>query len=134
MQNISDKTSADGGAGRELVPLAAGAALAVAAAGAFLVLVDMPSPLRAPSALVFMVVTPGLAVAHGLRGLEPLGRAVASSAAALALNLLVAQAMLAMHLWSIRGGVAAVAGISALLFLLTLVRRPGGRTARRQAS
>jgi hypothetical protein len=132
-QNISDKTSEGGRAGRELVPLAAGAALAVAAAGAALALLDMPSPLRAPFALVFMVVAPSLAVANWLRGLEPPGRAVASTAAALALNLLVAQAMLAMHLWSIRGGIAAVAGISVLLFLLTLVRRPGGRTARRQA-
>jgi hypothetical protein len=57
---------------------------------------------------------------------------VASAAGAVALNLLVAQAMLATHVWSIRGGVAAIAGISALLFLLALVRRPGGPTARRK--
>ncbi|MEU8891794.1 hypothetical protein [Streptomyces sp. NPDC048442] len=134
MQNISDKPSGSGGAGREVLLLAAGAALAVAAAGAFLAFTDMSSPLRAPFTVVFMVVAPGAAVAMWLRALDPLGRTVASAAAALALNLLVAQAMLAMHLWSFRGGIAAVAGISALLFLLTLVRRRGGRTARRQAS
>ncbi|MFI0981570.1 hypothetical protein ACH4SP_31750 [Streptomyces sp. NPDC021093] len=134
MQNISDKPSGSSGPGREFLLLVAGAALAVAAAGAVLAFTDMSSPLRAPFTVVFMVVAPGAAVATWLRGLDPLGRTVASVAAALALNLLVAQAMLAMHLWSVRGGIAAVAGISALLFLLTLLRRRGGRTARRQAS
>ncbi|MFI5804209.1 hypothetical protein [Streptomyces sp. NPDC051561] len=140
MQTISDKTSADEPAGdrfrlrgRDLLPSTAGAALVVSAAGAYLAFTDASSPLRAPFTVVFMVVAPGAAVAWWLRTLEPLGRAVASTAAALATNLLVAQSMLALHLWSIRGGIAAVAGISALLFLLTLVRRPGGRTARRLA-
>ncbi|MGW7411866.1 hypothetical protein [Streptomyces sp. NPDC054863] len=134
MQNISDKTSGKARSWREVLPLAAGAALAVAGAGAVLAFTGSPSPLRAPFTVVFMVVAPGAAVAMWLRGLDPPGRTVASAAAALALNLLVAQAMLAMHLWSIRGGIAAVAGISALLFLLTLLRRRGGRTARRQAT
>ena len=140
MQTFSDNPSADAPAGgrarlrgRDLLPSTAGAALAVSAAGAFLAFTDASTPLRAPFTVVFMVVAPGAAVAVWLRALEPLGRAVASTAAALALNLLVAQAMLAVHLWSIRGGIVAVAAISALLFLLTLVRRPGGRTARRQA-
>ncbi|WP_229898152.1 hypothetical protein [Streptomyces finlayi] len=138
---MSDETSEDGRASstrlpaavRDALPLAAGAGLAVAAAGAVLAFVDLPSPLRMPCTVVFMVLAPGLAVAGWLRGLEPLGRLVASTTAALALNLLVAQAMLAMRLWSIRGGIAAVAGISVLLFLLTLLRRRGGRTTRRQA-
>ncbi|MEI5099720.1 hypothetical protein RB200_15495 [Streptomyces sp. PmtG] len=42
-------------------------------------------------------------------------------------NLLVAQAMLALHVWSIRGGVAAVAGLSAAILLSTLARRPRDR-------
>ncbi|MFJ6700481.1 hypothetical protein ACIQM4_31155 [Streptomyces sp. NPDC091272] len=133
IQNIHDEASGTEGADHALVPLLAGAALAVAAAGAFLAFTEMPSPLRAPCTVVFMVCAPGFAVAAWLRGLDPLGRAVASTAAALALNLLVAQAMLALHLWSARGGVAVVAGISVLLFLFTLLRRPGGRTATRQA-
>jgi hypothetical protein len=137
MQTFSDNPSADGGRsglrGHDLLPSVAGAALAVSAAGAFLAFTDLHSPLRAPFTVVFMVVAPGTAVAMWLRQLEPLGRVVASSAAALALNLLVAQAMLAMHLWSIRGGIAAVAAVSVLLFLLTAVRRGAGRTARRQA-
>ncbi|MFF0746265.1 hypothetical protein ACFYVL_38320 [Streptomyces sp. NPDC004111] len=137
MQIISDNPSADGGQhglrGRDLLPSVAGAALAVAAAGGFLAFTDLSSPLRAPFTVVFMVVAPGAAVATWLRQLEPLGRTVASFTAALALNLLVAQAMLAMHLWSIRGGIAAVAAVSVLLFLLTAVRSRAGRPARRQA-
>ncbi|WP_434588250.1 hypothetical protein [Streptomyces sp. A5-4] len=131
MQNISNKPSA---AVSESLPVLAGAALAVSVVGAVLALTDLASPLRAPFTLFFLVVAPAAAVAAGLRGLEPLGRGVAAVAGAIAIDLLVAQAMLAMHIWSIRGGVAAVAGISALLFLLTLVRRPGGRKARRQTS
>ncbi|MFJ2744123.1 hypothetical protein ACIO3O_31235 [Streptomyces sp. NPDC087440] len=138
---MNDEVSEDGGAGRaalpaavrDALPLAAGAGLAVAVAGAVLAFADLPSPLRAPCTVVFMVLAPALAVALWLRGLEPLGRLVASTTAALALNLLVAQAMLALRLWSTRGGIAAVAGISVLLFLLTLLRRRGGRTTRRQA-
>ncbi|MDJ0464564.1 hypothetical protein [Streptomyces sp. H27-C3] len=131
MQNISNKPTA---AVSESLPVLAGAALAVSVVGAVLALTDLASPLRAPFTLFFLVVTPTAAVAAGLRGLEPLGRAVAAVAGAIAIDLLVAQAMLAMHIWSIRGGVAAIAGISALLFLLTLVRRPGDRTARRHSS
>ncbi|GGW91513.1 hypothetical protein [Streptomyces chryseus] len=116
------------------LPALAGAALAVSAVGAVLAFADLASPLRAPFTLFFLLVAPGCAVASGLRGLDPLGRLVASAAAAVALNLLVAQAMLATHVWSIRGAVAAVAVISALLFVLTLVRRPGGSTARRRTT
>ncbi|MFE9397881.1 hypothetical protein [Streptomyces flavidovirens] len=116
------------------LPVLAGAALAVSGVGAVLALADLASPLRAPFTLFFLMVAPASAVAAGLRSLEPLGRLVASAAGAVALNVLVAQAMLATHNWSVRGGVAAVAAISALLFLLALVRRPGGPAARRRTS
>lgn len=120
------------------LPALAGAALAVSGAGAVLALADLASPLRAPFTLFFLIVAPACAVAAALPGLEPFGRLVASAAGAVALNLLVAQVMLATHVWSIRGGVAAIAAISALLFLLALVRtrvrRPGGALARRRTS
>lgn len=137
-QNVTDEPSVDGGPARRehratAGPFLAGAALAVTAAGAVLAFTDMSSPLRAPFTVVFLVLAPGAAAASWLRDLSPLGRTVVSGAAALALNLLVAQAMLAAHLWSVRGGIAAVAGISVLLLLLSLVRRPGGGTARRRA-
>lgn len=139
MQTIGNKPSAAvTDSDSDSLPVLAGAALAVSAVGAVLALADLASPLRAPFTLFFLIVAPACAVAAGLRGLEPLGRLVASAAGAVALNLLVAQAMLATHVWSIRGGVVAIAGISALLFLLALVRvrvrRPGGPTARRQTS
>ncbi|MGX1881890.1 hypothetical protein [Streptomyces sp. NPDC055287] len=131
MQTIDNKPSAHLA---DSLPVLAGAALAVSAVGAALALTDLASPLRAPLTLFFLLVAPGFAVAAGLRGMEPLGRLVASAAGAVALNLLVAQAMLATHIWSIKGGAAAIAGISALLFLLTLVRRPGGSEPRRRTS
>ncbi|WP_345035090.1 hypothetical protein [Streptomyces sannanensis] len=117
------------------MPALAGAAVSVSAVGAVLALTDLASPLRAPFVLFFLLAAPASALAFGLRGLEPLGRLVASLAGAVAIDLLIAQAMLAMHIWSVRGGIAAVAGTSALLFLLlALVRLREGRTARRQRS
>jgi hypothetical protein len=40
--------------------------------------------------------------------------------------------MLAVHRWSVRGGIVAVAAISSLILLLVLVRRLRGRTERRR--
>ncbi|WP_338120087.1 hypothetical protein [Streptomyces sporangiiformans] len=116
------------------MPLLAGAAAAIAGVGAVLALIDVNSPLRAPFTLFFLLAAPGTAVAAALRGLEPFGRTVASLAAAIAVNLLVAQGMLAVHRWSVRGGIVAVAALSSLILLLVLVRRLRGRTARRRAS
>ncbi|MDG4862269.1 hypothetical protein P8605_29410 [Streptomyces sp. T-3] len=137
MQTISDKSSAgdrseQGPRGSfrahpwaEALPLLAGAAVAVAAVGAVLALADLESPLRGPFALFFLIAAPAGALATALRGLEPWGRVVASTAGAVTVNLLVAQTMLAMHMWSIRGGTAAVGALSLLIALLTLARRPG---------
>lgn len=120
--------------GRDLLPLLAGAAAAIAGVGAVLAFADIDSPLRAPFTLFFLLAAPGAAVATALRGLEPFGRIVASLSAAVAVNLLVAQGMLAVHQWSARGGIAAVAALSSLILLLVLVRRLRGRTVRRRAS
>ncbi|WP_433548369.1 hypothetical protein ACQPZG_27400 [Streptomyces sp. CA-294286] len=132
--NFDVPSGSRSGSSRELLPLAGGAAFAVAVAGAGLAFTDLSSPLRAPFTVFFLLVAPAAAVAGLLRGLSPPGRAVVSAAAALALNLLVAQTMLAVHLWSVQGGVVAVGGISVLLLLFTLVRRPGSRTAGRQGT
>jgi hypothetical protein len=120
--------------GRDLLPLLAGGAAAIAGVGAVLALIDVNSPLRAPFTLFFLLAAPGTAVAAALRGLEPFGRTLASVAAAIAVNLLVAQGMLAVHRWSVRGGIVTVAALSSLILLLVLVRRLRGRTARRRAS
>ncbi|WP_241267450.1 hypothetical protein [Streptomyces scabichelini] len=116
------------------MPLLAGAATAIAGVGAVLALTDVDSPLRAPFTLFFLLAAPGAAVATALRGLEPFGRIVASLSAAVAVNILVAQGMLAVHRWSVRGGIAVVAALSSLMLVLVLVRRLRGRTARRRAS
>ncbi|WP_322725317.1 hypothetical protein [Streptomyces spongiae] len=107
-------------------------AVVVATTGAVLALADADSPVRGPFTLFFLLAAPGTAIGATLRGLEPFGRAVASIAGAVALNLLVAQGMLATHSWSVRGGIVAMTAISSLVLLLVLVRRPRGRTERRR--
>ncbi|MFF1378152.1 hypothetical protein [Streptomyces sp. NPDC058308] len=119
---------------KDLLPLLSGAAVAVGAVGAMLALVDLGSPLRAPFTLFFLLAAPGAAIAAALRTLTPLGRAVAAASGAVAVVLLVAQGMLALHVWSVRGGVAAVAAVSALILLPTAIRRPRRRPARRWTS
>ncbi|MER6126996.1 hypothetical protein ABT173_31290 [Streptomyces sp. NPDC001795] len=119
--------------GRDLFPLLAGAAVAVAGVGAILALSDADSPLRGPFTLFFLLAAPATAVGATLRGLEPFARTVVSVAGAIAIDLLVAQGMLAVHRWSVRGGIVAVTVISFLVLLLVLVRRQRRRTARRRA-
>ncbi|MFE0253488.1 hypothetical protein [Streptomyces sp. NPDC059010] len=139
MQTIRIKTAssqdtegARPGPGRDLTPLLAGAATAVGAIGAVLALVDSDSPLRGPFTLFFLLAAPAAAIAAALRGLEPFGRAIAAVAGAVVVNMLVTQGMLAVHQWSVRGGIVAVTAISALILLLVLVRRLRGRTTRRR--
>lgn len=122
------------GTEKDLLPLLAGAAVAVGAVGAVLALVDLSSPLRGPFTLFFLLAAPGAAIGAALRALTPWGRAVVSASGALAVNLLVAQGMLALHVWSVRGGVVAVTAVSSLVLLLTAGRRLRDRAAKRWAS
>ncbi|GGZ06814.1 hypothetical protein [Streptomyces poonensis] len=117
---------------RDLAALLAGGAVTVAAAGALLALTDTASPLRGPLTLFFLLAAPGAAIGAALRGLAPLGRVVTSVAGAVAVDLLVAQALLATRAWSVRGGIVAVTAISSLVLLLVSVRRLRGRTERRR--
>lgn len=118
----------------DALPLLAGMAVVVGAVGAMLALTDIDSPLRGPFTLFFLLAAPGFAIAAALKGLEPMGRIVASVSGAVAVNLLVAQAMLALHIWSVRGGVAALTVIGSLIYLLVLVRRLRRRTPTRRTS
>ncbi|MFE6177558.1 hypothetical protein [Streptomyces sp. NPDC056464] len=127
-----DAERARPGPGRDLTPLLAGAATAVGVIGAILALVDSGSPLRGPFTLFFLLAAPAGAIAAALRGLEPFGRTVAAVAGAVVVNMLVTQGMLAVHRWSVRGGIVAVTAISAVILLLVLVRRMPGRTKRRR--
>ncbi|MFG2581441.1 hypothetical protein [Streptomyces malaysiensis] len=124
MRTITDNRPAGG----NWPPVIVGAAVGLAGIGAALALADVHSPLRAPFTLFFLLAAPALAIGSALRGLDALIRPVPAVAGALALNLLVAQAMLALRLWSARGGVAAVGGLSLLILLPSLL----GRLARRR--
>jgi hypothetical protein len=105
------------GPGRDLSPLLAGAVTAVAVCGALLALAGSTSPLRGPLVLFFLLAAPAMAIGAMLRGLDPFGRALGAIAGSVVLNMLVAQGMLAVHRWSVRGGVIAVTVISCLLLL-----------------
>lgn len=115
------------------VSLVAGVAVGIGATGAVLVLADIGSPLRAPFTFFFLLMAPAAAIAVALGRMDPLGRAVAAGAGALAVDLLVAQAMLALHLWSVRGGVVAVTALSGALLLWSALRHRAGRTRGRRA-
>ncbi|MER7400420.1 hypothetical protein ABT381_33460 [Streptomyces sp. NPDC000151] len=121
----SNRSSGSRPARGEPTPLLAGAAVAVGGVGAVLALADLASPLRAPFTLFFLLGAPAAAIAAALGRLDPLSRTVVAGAGALAVDMLVAQAMLSLHMWSARGGVVAVAAISGTLFLLASVRRRG---------
>ncbi|MET7677592.1 hypothetical protein [Streptomyces seoulensis] len=125
-------TAGDGGRragpGRDLSALLAGAATGIAACGALLALIGSGSPLRGPCALFFLLAAPALAIAVALRGLDPFGRLIAALAGAVALDMLVAQAMLTVHRWSMTGGIVAVTVLSLLILAAGRVRqRPGAR-------
>lgn len=122
MQTTGTRTSSRT-SGRELTPLLAGSATAVGAFGALLALTGSGSPWRAPLVLFFLLVAPAAGIAVALRGLDPFARALAALAGSVVLNMLVAQGMLATHRWSPRGGVVAVAVLSALILLPELLRR-----------
>ncbi|OIJ64144.1 hypothetical protein [Streptomyces mangrovisoli] len=94
-------------------------------AGALLALTGSDSPLRGPLALFFLLATPATALAAALRGLDPFGRTIASLAGAVAVNMLVAQGMLAVHRWSVDGGIVAVTALSAALLVVVLLNRTG---------
>jgi hypothetical protein len=128
MQTLRIKPSLSGSGG----PLLAGVAAAVAGVGAALAFTGSDSVLRGPFTLFFLLAAPGAAIGAVLRGLEPFGRVVTSLAGAIAVNLLVAQGMIATHSWSSTGGITAVTVISSLVILPSLVRLLRGRTERRR--
>ncbi|MES4892046.1 hypothetical protein [Streptomyces sp. NPDC096012] len=107
----------------------------MAAVGALLASIDSASPLRGPCALFFLLMAPAAAIGTALRGLDPFGRVLCALAGAVAVDMLVAQCMLALHRWSIRGGVVAVTVLSLSLLLLGLFRqRISGRRAQERTT
>ncbi|WP_199846541.1 hypothetical protein [Streptomyces sp. CB01201] len=118
MQTISDRSAVDSPVRADLLAVLAGAVFAASAVGAALAYADLDSPLRAPLALFYLLAAPTEATAFLLRRLEPLARWVASLSGAVLIDLLAAETMAGLHLWSTRNGVTAVGAISLLLFLL----------------
>ncbi|WP_328633914.1 hypothetical protein [Streptomyces sp. NBC_00356] len=118
MQTIGIKPSSSDG-----LQLLAGAGVVAGGAGLVLALSHAGSPLRGPLALFFLLAAPGAAFAAALRGLDPWARALTSTAGAIAVVMLVAQGMLAVHRWSVDGGVIAVAVLSASAFLVQWIIR-----------
>jgi hypothetical protein len=118
MQTIGIKPSSSDG-----LQLLAGAGVVAGGAGLVLALSHAGSPLRGPLALFFLLAAPGAAFAAALRGLDPWARALTSVAGAVAVVMLVAQGMLAVHRWSVDGGVIAVAVLSASAFLVQWIIR-----------
>ncbi|MFD8380178.1 hypothetical protein ACFV2X_16785 [Streptomyces sp. NPDC059679] len=133
MQTNSDKSPT----GVRFPSALAGVAVGVGGVGAALTLAGIGSPLRAPFTLLFLITAPASALGGALRGLDGAARAVLAGVGALALDLLVAQAMLASHMWSVRGGVVAVGAVSLGLFLsvgLLSVRQARARRRRHARS
>lgn len=118
MQTIGIKPSSSDG-----LQLLAGAGAVAGVAGLVLALSHAGSPLRGPLALFFLLAAPGAAFAAALRGLDPWARVLTSVAGAVAVVMLVTQGMLAVHRWSVDGGVIAVAVLSASAFLLQWIIR-----------
>ncbi|GAA4636018.1 hypothetical protein GCM10023196_084030 [Actinoallomurus vinaceus] len=85
------------------------------------------SPVAGPMASALAFVTPAFCTALLLTGLDPAARAILSGTAAIALNVAVAEVMLAGSIWSPRGGLMAVAAGCIPLFALAVVRRRNNR-------
>jgi hypothetical protein len=93
------------------------------AAGAALTVAGVRSPVTGALTLLFVLFVPAVCVALLLPGLDPLGRAIAAGTASLTLCAAVAEIMLAASAWSPRGGVIAIALISAAPAAVAGIRR-----------
>jgi O-antigen/teichoic acid export membrane protein len=92
-------------------------------AGAVVALADLQTPLRPLLVSMFLLVVPGAAVVGLLRERDPLAALAVGAAASLALNVLLAQAMLLFGVWSPRAGVATVAVLGGFLYVLRVLYR-----------
>ncbi|WP_066363422.1 hypothetical protein [Herbidospora mongoliensis] len=107
---------------------------ALCLAGAVLALADVQTPARLILTPMFLLVAPGAAIAGLLRDRDPLSALTVGLAASLAVNVLLAEAMLLLDAWSPRAGVATVAVVSAFLVILRQLHRPRTRVTPAQHS
>ncbi|MFU8874025.1 hypothetical protein [Micromonospora sp. SL4-19] len=87
-----------------------------------LVLWDVPGVLRAIGVLGYLSVAPGLACARLVRIPDGLTRLVVGVALSLALGILIAQAMIHLHVWSPLLGVVTLTAVASLAALAELAR------------
>ena len=92
-----------------------GGIVVASSAGALLALAGINSAARGPLVLLFLLAAPGLAVASLLRRLDPWAAIAVAVTAAITVNVLVAETMLAAGAWSPSGGLLAIAAISAVI-------------------
>jgi hypothetical protein len=113
----------------------AAAATAVICVGTALVPAHSAAPLSRAMVAAFLVVAPALAIARLLPSMHTVVALIVGAAGAIAINTLVAQAMLSAELWSRPTGVVAV-GIAATAFWLIPIPRRAKwrhRNAKRRA-
>jgi hypothetical protein len=83
-------------------------AVAAASGGVVLALADINTPVRVPLILLSLAAAPAVVVAAWLKSLDMFARIVVAGTAAIALNALVAETMLALGTWSPRTCLVAV--------------------------
>ncbi len=72
---------------------------------------------------LFMLVVPGAAIIGLLRDRDPLSTLTVGAAASLAINVLLAEAMLLFNAWSPRAGVATIGVLGFFLLVIRLLYR-----------
>ena len=85
---------------------------------AILAIADIDTPVRAPLVVIFLLAAPAAAVAGLLDRFDILARLVIAGAAAVVIDFLVAEIMLAAGLWSVPGSIIVIAAITVICALL----------------
>jgi hypothetical protein len=98
------------------------AAIAAGSVGAIMAIANIGSPVRAPLVLIFLLVAPAAAIAGLLDRFDGLARLIIAGTAAIVINFLVAEIMLAAGLWSPRGSVIVVTVITVVSALAQVAR------------
>jgi len=107
--------------------------IAAATAGVVLALADVDTPLRGPLVLLALAGAPAAVVAAWLQSLDMLARIVVACAVAVALDALVAEAMLALGTWSPGMGLVAILLICAVGGVLRMKPARGALISHRWA-
>jgi hypothetical protein len=106
-----------------------GALIGAGGIGVILALAGINNAARGPLVLLFLVAAPAMAIAGLLRGLDTAARYIVAVTAAVVINMLVAETMLAAGVWAPRAGLVVIASISAVIGIIGHVA--GRRSARR---